>query len=142
MAEAIANEMFGDELEAASAGSDPKDRPHEIALATLAAHGLPTDKWRSKSWEEFGDRSFDLVVTLCDSAAASCPALPGASVQSHWGFPDPPAADDPEAAFEEVFAGLMEAIEVLTRPPDYDIAAKAEIVARHVRQRYPEANRV
>lgn len=142
MAEAIANEMFGDELTAVSAGSQPKGQPHELALATLAAHGLSTDKWRSKSWEEFADRRFDLVVTLCDAASAEpCPVAPGASARAHWGFPDPPAASDPEQAFEEVFTGLMDALEVLTSPPDYDIAAKAEIVARHVRERFPQANR-
>jgi len=111
LAEAIANQAFGDRLIASSAGSQPKREPHPMTFDTLRAHGLTTDWLTSKSWEVFRDQEFDLVITLCDAVAKEiCPAFPGAPVQVHWGFPDPPAADDSKVMFEQVFAGLREAL--------------------------------
>jgi len=107
LAEAIANQRFGDRLIARSAGSQPKGQPHELALATLARHGLSTGGLRSKSWDEFKQDRFDLVITLCDSAAKEqCPVFPGSPAQAHWPLPDPPAGDDPRAMFQDVFRVL------------------------------------
>ena len=79
LAEAIANQRFGHVLETRSAGSHPKDTPHPLALETLARHSLSTSDARSESWDVYRDHDFDLVITVCDSAAAeTCPAFPGA----------------------------------------------------------------
>ena len=116
LAEVIANHRYGDSILARSAGSKPKGQPNPLALTTLTRHSLPTDDVRSESWDLYADRSFDLVVTLCDSAAAEpCPAFGGAPVTMHWGFPDPPAATDPKAMFEAVFVALDEAIGAFAR---------------------------
>lgn len=139
MAEAIANDMFGDLLAASSAGSEPKGHPHPLALATLRAHGLSTERAASKHVETFSHESFDLVITLCDHARQSCPTLPGAASTTHWGLADPseagPRAEDMEDAFEATFAALVEAIESLVSPPHYDLAAKAQIVERRLREK-------
>ncbi|MEM7227379.1 MAG: arsenate reductase ArsC [Planctomycetota bacterium] len=127
LAEVIANHRFGDALQAWSAGSQPKGTPHPLALETLDRHGLPTDAARSESWDMYRDAPFDLVVTLCDSAAAeTCPVFPGAPIQVHWGLPDPPAADDPAAMFEQVFRTLVGALErFTTMEADLDVRAAA-----------------
>ena len=131
--------MFGDEINAQSAGSNPKDSPHPLALSTLQMHGLPIDRCHSKSWDVVRDEHFDLVVTLCDSAAAEeCPVFSGSPTQSHWGLPDPPASPAPEATFNEVFEALTLALETFLEG-DYDIAARAEIAGRVVRERFPNA---
>ena len=139
LAEAIANELFGDELFAFSAGSEPKKEPHPLAIATLRAHGLPVDRCTSKPISAVQHESFDLVITLCDAAQRACPTFPGAAAQTHWGIPDPPSADDPEEMFERVFNVLTDAIGALVSPPRYDLAAKAQIVARQVRLRLPQS---
>lgn len=140
LAEAIANEIYGDDLQAFSAGSQPKGQPDPLALRTLERHGLPAAGLRSKSWDEFDGRSFDLVVTLCDSAAKeSCPVFPGAPVRCHWGLPDPPSASDPAGMFERVFEGLLDALGHFTMLPDYDIRAKAELVRQRLAARFPDA---
>lgn len=103
MAEAIANHLFGDQFDARSAGSNPKPTPNPLAIETLRRHDIPTADLHSQSWGHFLEQPFDLVVTLCDSAACeTCPTFPGAGT-THWSFPDPPAADDPEAMFEAVY---------------------------------------
>ena len=138
LAEAIANCMFGEAIIAASAGSAPKDEPNPLALKTLEEHGLPAGHWRSKSWDEFRDSPFDLVVTLCDAAAKeTCPVFPGTPLQAHWGFPDPPASRDPEAAFEAVYNGLVEAIGAFADDGDSPIDVRATRVAELVRNQFP-----
>ncbi len=139
MAEAIANHLFSETLEACSGGSHPKDAPNPLAIRTLKGHGVPTDDLRSKSWDNFRGRGrrFDLVVTLCDSAAGeTCPTFPGAGT-THWRLPDPPAADDPEAMFETVYQGLVEAIGRFVQTTG-EIDQRAAEVADFVRQRFGE----
>ncbi len=140
LAEAIANAMFGEAIIAASAGSKPKGEPHPLAIKTLEERGLPAGHWRSKSWDEFRDAPFDLVVTLCDRAAKeTCPVFPGAPVTTHWGFPDPPGADDPEAMFEAVFDGLVEAIGAFVENVDSPVVVRAARAAELVSKRFPES---
>lgn len=107
LAEAIANQVYGERLWAVSAGSRPRGEPQPLALETLRAKGLRAEGYRSESWDLYRDEEFDLVVTLCDSAAAeTCPVFPGHPVQVHWGLPDPPEADDPAGMFVMVFEML------------------------------------
>ncbi len=111
LAEAIANDRYGDRLAARSAGSDPRGEVQPVALDTLLGHRVDTTGLRSKSWNEFIDETFDLVITLCNNARAErCPAFRGGPTLLHWDLPDPPAAEDPVAAFEEVFQVLDRAI--------------------------------
>jgi arsenate reductase len=85
LAEAICNQKFSDRLQAFSAGSQPKGEVHPLALGILEANGLSTEGLRSKSWDELSDRSFDLVVTLCDDARGKkCPGNMGLAPRDHW----------------------------------------------------------
>ena len=53
----------------------------------------------------------DLVITVCDSAAAeTCPYFPGRAVKAHWSLPDPPAAGD-EAAQRARFKAVFDALQ-------------------------------
>lgn len=112
MAEGLLNARGGGRYRAFSAGSKPSGRPHPLALAQLEAAGIDTGFARSKSWDEFaapGAPRLDLVVTVCDSAAAeTCPYWPGAPMRAHWGLPDPAAVtgEGAEAAFAQAFAVL------------------------------------
>lgn len=93
-------------VRAHSAGSAPSGRIHPLALRALAAAGVETDGFRSKSWDEFArpdGPALRAVITVCDSAATeTCPVWHGGSpVRVHWGYPDPSSA--PEAAREAAF---------------------------------------
>ena len=134
MAEAIANQRFGEHLRGASAGSRPTGRVHPLALATLAGNGLATDGLRSKSRHELTGETFDLVLTLCDEQA--CPTFPGVPPAAHWSLPDPPAAADPEPTFQAVFDVLGEAIGVLVAGPGVTLRDRAAEGAALIQRRF------
>lgn len=122
IAEAVYNARCAAENRAFSAGSRPTGRPNPIAIRTLERAGYETATLRSKNWNEFSSAGAfrpDLVVTLCDSAAAEeCPVWIGSPEILHWGLPDPAAIENPDArerAFQQTLsdieqriAGLME----------------------------------
>jgi arsenate reductase (thioredoxin) len=97
---------LGKDVSAFSAGSAPSGRINPHALQALAAAGIDTTGFHSKSWDTFtgpGAPRMRLVITVCDSAAAEqCPYWPGSPVKVHWGYPDPSNAPEAEkpAAFE------------------------------------------
>jgi arsenate reductase len=95
MAEAIVNARLGDKWEAVSAGTHPVGYVHPKALAALAEIGIQ-HTGRSKLADEFRSVDFDLVVTVCDSAAEECPVWLGAGKRAHHDFPDPAKTDKME----------------------------------------------
>jgi arsenate reductase len=125
LAEGLLNALGRGRFVAHSAGSRPKDRPHPLALKTLAANRIPTDGFRSKGWDEFarpGAPELDFVFTVCDQAAGeACPHWPGQPMTAHWGLPDPAAVPGSEAqqekAFFEAFVALRRRIELMLALP-------------------------
>ena len=116
MAEALFNHMGKGTIEAVSAGSHPAGYVHPKSIETLKRHGIDPGTPRSKSWNEFSGQSFDLVVTVCDAAAAeSCPAFIGQVKKLHWSTPDPAKTTGTdaqiEAAFDKAYYRLKEKIE-------------------------------
>ncbi len=91
-----------------SAGSQPKGAVNPYALKTLETMGLPTDGFRSKSWDEFaasGAPQMDFVFTVCDSAANEiCPVWPGQPMTAHWGIEDPAAVEGTDIEKQRAFA--------------------------------------
>lgn len=104
MAEALANAFHGDEVEAVSSGSRPAGWVHPLAIAAMAELGVDIRNATSKSAALFRDQQFDVVVTVCDSAAADCPTWPGAKQIEHWPIIDPSFGDDDEATRPQRFA--------------------------------------
>lgn len=101
MAEGIANAFHGDKVEAVSAGSRPAGWVHPLAVRALADIGIDHRDATSKSADQFIDQPFDVVVTVCDSAAQDCPHWPGATRIEHWPIEDPSwGPDDPATRFD------------------------------------------
>ena len=120
MAEALFNALGKGKIEAVSAGSNPAGYVHPKSIETLKRYGIDPGTPRSKSWDEFAGQSFDLVVTVCDAAAAeSCPAFLGTAQKLHWSTPDPAKATGTErqiaTAFDEAFLMLKGKIEEFIR---------------------------
>ena len=109
MAEALAQQLSGGELRAASAGSHPKPL-HPNAVRVMRERGIDLGGRRSKHLSEFTRRHFDYVVSLCDRVREVCPEFPGTPEAIHWSVRDParePGDDDETLpAFERTAAEL------------------------------------
>jgi arsenate reductase len=100
LAEAIARANHGDILEVHSAGSRPAGWVHPLATRAMQEIGVDTTGQRSKGVTEFARKEFDMVVTLCTSAAKDCPTWPGARRVINWDIEDPSFGDDdPETRY-------------------------------------------
>ncbi len=110
MAEAIVNARLGETWEVASAGTKPAGYVHPKALAALAEIGIQ-HSGRSKPADEFRGVDFDLVVTVCDSAAEECPVWLGKGKRVHHSFPDPAKARGTDEEVMQVFRRVRDDIE-------------------------------
>jgi arsenate reductase len=109
MAEAIVNARLGDRWQAFSAGTHPQGYVHPLALRALEEIGIH-HQGRSKSANEFKDADFDLVVTVCDSAAEECPVWLGKGRRLHRAFRDPFAAQGTDEQKMNVYRAVRDEI--------------------------------
>ena len=121
MAEALLRDKGGDAYTAFSAGTEVAEvRP--LTLRVLQEAGISTDGLRSKSYQEYLGRTFDYVVTVCDSARQSCPVFPGEGERFHWGYDDPSAVEGTEeerlAAFRRVFTAISQRVDLVLNATD------------------------
>jgi arsenate reductase len=87
MAEGWARALKSDVIDAYSAGTAPHGL-NPLAVQAMREVGVDISAHTSKRPEQIGV-TFDVVVTVCDSAHESCPVFPGARAV-HVGFDDPP----------------------------------------------------
>ena len=109
MAEAIVNARLGETWQAVSAGTEPAGYVHPLAIRVLDEIGIQHDG-HSKQVDKFREAAFDLVVTVCDAAAETCPVWLGSGQRVHSGFPDPAKAVGSEEEMLGVFRDVRDAI--------------------------------
>ena len=98
MAEGLARQMLGPDVNVMSAGSRPTSvNPH--AVEAMAEIGIDISAQQSKSVDDIDTDNLDLVITLC--ADEVCPILPGKVERLHWPLSDPANAD-PSLSIEQV----------------------------------------
>jgi arsenate reductase len=89
MAEGWTRALKADQLEAYSAGIQPKGVDPR-AIQVMAEAGIDISGQSSKDIDSLGNLEFEYVVTLCDNARESCPFFPAKTKRVHQGFEDPP----------------------------------------------------
>lgn len=97
IAEALLKARRNTGLIAASAGTEPATAVHPLVMEELSRRGMEMGEARPKTIESVMDQHWDLVITVCERARESCPALPGRPVTAHWGIPDPSEVEGDEA---------------------------------------------
>jgi protein-tyrosine-phosphatase len=116
MAEALLHRKGGDGFIVASAGAQPAEVVHPLALQVLAQDGV---EWRGrpKGLDAVVSEPWDFVITLCDRAREVCPTFPGQPFYAHWSIPDPAESTGSEAerlqAFEQTLMYLSRRIDLM-----------------------------
>lgn len=88
---------FDSKLKIVSAGTKPSSKVHPKAIQIMQELGIDISKNHPKSVNEFLDKSFDYVITVCGGANESCPAFMGkVKRRLHIGFDDPSYAEGTE----------------------------------------------
>jgi arsenate reductase len=110
MAEGWINHELGGNWEAYSAGTRPEDMVHPLAVRVMAEVGIDISLGRPQSLDVYLGESWELVITVCDSARESCPVLPGTVETLHISFPDPASAEGSEDQIMTVFRSVRDGI--------------------------------
>ncbi|HEY7559547.1 MAG TPA: arsenate reductase ArsC [Candidatus Binatia bacterium] len=121
-AEYLIRKICPDRFEAYSAGSNPSGKVNPFTIEVLRnQYKIEPHAARSKSWGEFKNLRFDIIITVCDQAKESCPVFPGEPRVAHWSIPDPAAAggtdDQKLRAFREAAQQIQRRIELLCSFP-------------------------
>jgi arsenate reductase len=114
MAEGLLRALAGEGLTVFSAGTRPSV-VNPLAIEAMHERGIDISSHRSKHLDEFRDQPFDYVITVCDSAAETCPVFPGRARRIHWSFPDPAAVAGSDAERQAAFRQVRDAIEARLR---------------------------
>ena len=81
---------FNKDLIVHSAGTKPSKQIHPNAVKVMAELGVDLDKNYPKLVNEFIDKEFDYVITVCGDAKENCPIFTGKVKHNlHIGFEDP-----------------------------------------------------
>lgn len=128
MAEALTREAArraGMPLEVYSAGTEAT-RVKPEAAQVMSELGLDLSSHTSKTLHDVPDaQNFDYVVTVCDSAAESCPVYSGHTQRLHYPFTDPSGGslerwrevrDQMKAQFDRLVDALAQGQDA---PPSY-----------------------
>ncbi len=107
-------QSFSKALSVHSAGTEPAKEVHPLAVKTMAEAGIDISKNVPARVDDYLDREWDYVITVCDQANESCPLFTGkVKHRLHMGFEDPAkATGTPEevlSLFRTVRDQIMEA---------------------------------
>jgi protein-tyrosine-phosphatase len=120
----------------ASAGSHPGSEVHPMALAALRDVGIVWRGHRPRSIDDVSAEPWDLIITVCDRAKASCPIVPGHPTFAHWGMDDPSEVEGDDSARARAF---RETLQYLSRRIDLLLALPFESLASSVLERRVQA---
>jgi arsenate reductase len=109
MAEGFAREFGKGFIEAHSAGISPSVL-NERAVKVMKEIEIDISNQISKSINEDLLRKMDVVITLCDNAAKSCPWIPPEIKHIHWSLKDPARAEGTEDEILKEFRKVRDEI--------------------------------
>lgn len=109
MAEGWLRHLGGARVDVASAGVEAHGL-NPGAVATMARAGLDISGHTSQTVDAVADRTWDVVVTVCDHARDRCPVLPGTHARVHAPFVDPAKAVGTDAEVAAQFDAARDTI--------------------------------
>ncbi|MCI1778703.1 MAG: arsenate reductase ArsC [Bacteroidales bacterium] len=102
---------FDNTLEVFSAGTEPAERVHPLAIKIMKEAGIDISGNKPKNVKEFLEEEWDYVITVCSNAADNCPVFTGkVRHRLHMGFDDPSEAEGTPEYIENEFRRVREEI--------------------------------
>ena len=102
---------FDKSLEVVSAGTEPSNQVHPKAITVMKEEGIDLGKNYPKSVNDFLEKEFDYVITVCGGAKESCPMFTGTvKHRLHIGFDDPAEAEGSEEFIFSEFRRIRDEI--------------------------------
>lgn len=102
---------FDSAIEVYSAGTDPAKAVNSKAIRVLKEVGVDISRNHPKNVNEFMDKDFDYVITVCGDAMETCPAFTGkVRHRIHIGFDDPAKAAGSEDEILSAFRSIRDQI--------------------------------
>jgi arsenate reductase len=91
MAEGFLRKYAGDAFDVQSAGTEPKDQVHPLAVRVMSEAGVDISRHRPKPLTTFlGKEAVRHLLIVCDNANQSCPRIwPGTFSRTYMPFDDP-----------------------------------------------------
>jgi arsenate reductase len=109
MAEGLLRALDAEHFDAYSAGTEATFvRP--LAIQVMSELAIDISQQQSKTLAQYLHNPFDAVITVCDSAAETCPVFLGAKQTVHWSFPDPSKAQGSVEEQLAVYRDVRDAI--------------------------------
>ncbi len=97
IAEAFVNNLYPKKYEAYSAGTNPT-QINPFTKKVMQEVNIDITHNHAKSINEFKDKKFDIIVTVCDKVKETCPFFPGKNIINQ-SFLDP---DDSNKSMDEI----------------------------------------
>ncbi len=110
MAEGILRHEAGDLFEVYSAGTNPSFVQPD-AIAVMKEINIDISGHTSKLVQDFTNRTFDFVITVCSKARENCPVFPGAPEHIAWDFDDPVHEDQDQERRMRLFRRVRNEIQ-------------------------------
>ena len=110
IAEGFINHLLVGRWEARSAGANPAQRVHPLAVRVMAVVGVDIGHGRPAHVDAYVREPWDLVITVCDSARETCPWFPRPVERLHVSFDDPAGATGSEEERLQVFRRVRDEI--------------------------------
>ncbi len=111
MAEAVLRALSNGQIDVHSAGTDPGQEVHPLAVRVMKEIGLSMHGHYPKSVETFLHQPFDYVLTVCGEAEERCPHFSGAvRHRLHIPFEDPARATGTEEECLQIFRRVRDQI--------------------------------
>ncbi len=117
MAEGFLRKMAGDRFDVFSAGTDPAERVHPLAVEVMAETGIDISGKEPTDLSEFlGRMAVRHLIIVCKGANEKCPRVfPGSMNRLFWPFDDPASFEGTPAATLEKFRSVRDQIEMRIR---------------------------
>lgn len=112
MAEGYLRHFAADRFNVLSAGTDPRDEIHPLAIAVMAEDGVDISTQRPKHLREYlGHVGVRYLIIVCGDADKSCPRIwPGMLNRIVWPFDDPAAFVGSDAETRDEFCRVRDEI--------------------------------